>query len=339
MKSAETALVSVVIVHYNGAALLEACLASIQRQEDRPLEVIVVDNGSTDDSLPLVRSRYPDVRVLEQRRNLGFAEGNNAGVKAARGKYVVLLNNDTEVTPGWIGGLIGQLADPNVAVVTSRVVTDGVPEKFYAMNGSLNPLGYNMMRVFTDLSQVFFAGGASLMFRREEIPQPFLPEYFLYHEDVYLSWRMRLMGRSVRMAQSSVVYHRGSQTTRKHASGIVTFYQERNKLLNALLFYQTSTLVRLLPLFCADAAAKLAASLIVRRKSFRGIMKAYGWCLTHLSWITTQRREHQKGRAVPDTSILASMSSRLLEGDGVAARLINASARGFLRMVGLRCYD
>ena len=334
-----TPLVSVVIVNYNGAALLDTCLASIQRQGYKPLDLIVVDNGSADNSVDLVRTRYPDVRVLEQGRNLGFAEGNNVGVRAARGTYVVLLNNDTEVTPGWIGGLIEQLADPDVAVVTSRVVTDGVPEQFYAMNGSLNPLGYNVMRVFTDLSRVFFAGGASLMFRREEIPQPFLPEYFLYHEDVYLSWRMRLMGRSIRMAQPSVVYHRGSVTTRKQATVTVTFYQERNKLLNALILYQASTLIRLLPLLVADGFAKLAGSLLLKRKSFLGILKAYLWCLVHPSWILAQRRACQAGRTVADNVVMSSMSSRMIDGGGIAARWLNAAMRGYLRMVGLRCYD
>ena len=339
MISAGTPLVSIVIVNYNGSALLDACLASIQRQEYQPLDLIVVDNGSTDNSVELVRSRYPGVRVLEQGRNLGFAEGNNVGVRAARGQYAVLLNNDTEVTPGWIGGLLEQLADPNVAVVTSRVVTDGVPEQFYEMNGSLNPLGYNVMRVFRDLTRVFFAGGASLMFRRAEIPEPFLPEYFLYHEDVYLSWRMRLMGRSIRMAQPSVVYHRGSGTTKKQASVTVTFYQERNKLLNALILYQASTLIRLLPLFVADAFAKLAGSVLLKRKSFPGILKAYCWCVAHPSWIMRQRRMCQRERTAPDTVVMSSMSSRLVDGEGPAVRLVNTIMRGYLRTVGLRCYD
>jgi GT2 family glycosyltransferase len=172
---------------------------SIRRQDYHPLELIVVDNGSVDEacSWPI---EIPDASL--QDHNLGFAEGNNVGVRAAQGTYVVLLNNDTEVTPGWIQGLLGQLRDPRVAVVTSRVVTDGVPDHFYTMNGSLNPLGYNVMEVFDDLSLVFFAGGASVMFRRAEIPQPFPKEYFLYHEDVQLCGDA-FDGQGNRMAQSS----------------------------------------------------------------------------------------------------------------------------------------
>lgn len=332
-------LVSVVIVHYNGATMLGACLRSVFAQPYRPMQVIVVDNGSTDGSVDLLRSEFQEAILLPQGRNLGFAEGNNVGVNAAAGEYVLLLNNDTEVTPGWIPPLLDRLNDPGVGAVTSRVVTDGVPAEFYTMNGSVNALGYNIMRVFDDLSAVFFAGGASLMFRKSDYPEPFPPEYFLYQEDVYLSWRVRLGGRSVCMAQESVVYHRGSATTRRQTSASVTFYQERNRCLNALGLYQGWTLLRLAPLASADALAKLALSLVARRKSFWGILRAYAWCLFHPGWILRFRARHQRERRVSDREILRWMSSRIVAGEGRASRFINSVWRLYARAVGLRFYD
>lgn len=328
-------LVSVVIVHYNGETLLDACLASVFAQPYRPIEVILVDNGSQDGSCAMVSQKYPAVRLLPQSGNLGFAEGNNRGVAAANGEFVLLLNNDTEVTPEWIPGLLEVLQDQRVAVVTSRVITDGVPDRFYAMNGSLNPLGYNIMRVFEDLSCVFFAGGASLMFRRREIAVPFLAEYFLYHEDVFLSWRMRMQGREVRMAQRSVVYHRGSATTRTQTSAFVTFFQERNKLLNALLLYQLSTLIRLAPLFTLEAMAKVLVALATRRKSPIGILRGYVWILLHAHWLWWTRRSLQHERMVPDGSVTQWMSGRVLDGEGHAARVVNACVRGYMILVRL----
>lgn len=334
-----TPTISVVIVHYNGETLLDACLASVFAQPYRPMEVIVVDNGSSDGSLAMVAQRYPDVRVLPQGENLGFAEGNNRGVAAATGEFVVLLNNDAEVTADWIPGLLETMADPAVALATSRVETDGVPERFYAMNGSLNPLGYNIMRVFTDLSRIFFAGGASVMFRRAEIPRPFLPEYFLYHEDVFLSWHMRLQGRDVRMAQRSLVYHRGSATTKSHPGAFVTFYQERNKLLNILLLFGGWTIIRLLPLLLVEGLAKLLAGVLTGWKSPRGIVRGYGWILTHTGWILEQRKALQGVRQVPDSAILGWMSGRLLDGDGRNARVVNMCSRVYFRALGIHCHD
>jgi GT2 family glycosyltransferase len=339
MTDATRQTVSVVIVHYNGETLLDACLASVYAQPYRPIEVIVVDNGSADDSVAMVRQKYPDVLLSVEGRNLGYAEGNNRGVELATGEYVVLLNNDTEVTADWIPGLLEMFQDPQVGVVTSKVVTDGVPERFYTMNGSLNAFGYNIMRVFADVSRVFFAGGASVMFRRREVPQPFLPEYFLYHEDVYLSWRMRLAGRDVRMAQRSLVHHRGSATTRRHAPAFVTFHQERNRILNALLLYEAGTLVRLFPLFVCEGAAKLLWSILTFRKSPVGILHAYGWIISHQTWIRARRAEHQSPRKVPDSEILSWMSGRLLDGEGRMAQWVNALARIYARIVGLTFHD
>lgn len=339
MTAAGTSTVSIVIVHYNGESLLDACLASVEAQPYRPVEVILVDNGSSDGSVAMVRNKYPGVRVLAQGTNLGFAEGNNRGVEAATGEYVVLLNNDTEVTAEWLPGLLEYMEDPAVAVVTSKVVTDGVPERFYSMNGSLNPLGYNIMRVFTDLSRIFFAGGASVMFRRGEIPRPFLNEYFLYHEDVFLSWRMRLLGRDVRMAQRSLVYHRGSATTKTQASAFVTFYQERNKLLNALLLFGGWTLVRLAPLMVLEGIAKFIAGAVSGRKSPVGIFRGYVWILSHAGWVLARRRELQASRVVPDSGILCWMSGRLLDGEGAAARVVNGCMHAYARVMGLTFHD
>lgn len=333
-----TPLISVVIVNYNGAAVLGDCLRSVLAQPYRPVEVIVVDNGSTDSSMELPECSSPAVRFLLQGRNLGFAEGNNVGVQEAKGDIVVLLNNDTEVEAGWIPGLLALLEQPGVAAVTSRVVTDDVPAAFYAMNGSVNYLGYNIMRVFTDLSAVFFAGGASLMFRKSVVGTPFPPEYFLYQEDLFLSWRLRLAGGDVRMAQDSVVLHRGSVTSRRQPGRLVTFYQERNRLLNCIILYGPGTLLKLLPLFLADVCAKLLLSIVTGRKSIAGICRAYVWILRHPRWILEQRRVWQKTRRVPDGDILKWMSARIVQGNGRASRLVNASARIYARILRLPFY-
>ncbi len=339
MTPADPQLVSVVIVDYDGVDLLRPCLHSVFAQPYRPVEVILVDNGSTGASRTLVEKEFPGVRYLPQEGNLGFAGGNNVGVRAATGDIILLLNNDTEVGADWIPGLLEQLKRPGVGVVASRVVTDGVPAEFYDVNGSVNFLGYNIMRVFTDLSRVFFAGGASVMFRKSVVGDPFPPEYFLYHEDLFLSWRMRLAGYDVRMAQKSVVRHRGSASTRKQPGRLMTFYQERNRTLNGLILYSPVTLVKLSPLALADAGAKIALSFAGGRKSTRGILQAYLWCLCHPGWILAQRRIWQKTRCVPDSEILTLMSPAVVQGRGPVSRFLNATARAYARIVRLPFYD
>jgi len=339
METSSQALVSIIVANYNGAHLIEECLSSVYSQPYRPIEVIVVDNASTDDSVGVIENKFPDVRLIVNEYNMGFAEGNNRGVAKASGEYVVLLNNDTIVEAGWLPALIDMLKRPNVSVVTSKVVTEGVPSEFYTMNGTINYLGYNIMREFTDLSQVFFAGGASLIFRRDEIGQPFLSEYFLYHEDVFLSWKLRLRGKSVAMAQQSIVHHKGSVTVRRQASGLVTFYQERNRLLNALLFYEARTLLLLIPYFITNGLATLLLSVVSLRKSFVGIVRAYWWVLAHAGWIKRQRVKLQSHRAVSDREIMGMMSCKVVDRDSAPARLMNGISKLYARIVGLACHE
>ncbi len=330
-------LVSIVIVNYNGAELLRPCLRSVFAQRYRPIEVIVVDNGSADGSVEIVKKEFADARVIALNRNAGFAGGNNIGVQEATGEFVVLLNNDATVDENWLAPLLTLLADPNVAIAASKVLTDGVPSEFYAMNGTINYLGYNIMRAFTDLSMIFYAGGTSLMFRREEIGKPFLSDYFLYHEDVYLSWRVRLKGKDVRMAQGSVVYHRGSQTTQRQPSSLISFYQVRNRLLNLLLFYERRTLLKLLPLLIADMLATLIRAAMSRSMSVRGAMQAYVWLVTHPGWLRRKRTKEQAARTIEDSRILSLMSADVFDGvrSPRIAGVINRLARGYARLMRL----
>jgi GT2 family glycosyltransferase len=326
--------VSVVIVNWNGGELLRSCVRSVFAQSYRPLEVILVDNGSSDGSAAAIRADFPSIIPLALETNIGFAAGSNRGVEAATGAYVVLLNNDTEVEEGWIPGLLAIAEDGRVGAVTSRVVTEGQPAAWYEMNGTLNYLGYNIMRAFADLSLVFFAGGASLMFHRERTGRPFPDDYFLYQEDVYLSWRLRLEGKEIRMAQASVVRHRGSASTRKQPGRLVTYYQERNRLLNLLLFYEGGTILRLLPYLMADAVAKVVLSL-AGRKSTLGILRAYAWCLTHPAWIGRERSAIQMRRSVRDREILPLLSPDVVDAGTRFARALNGLSAMYARLTGL----
>ncbi len=332
-------LVSIVIVSLNGADLLDRCLKSVFLQSYRPIEVIVVDNGSTDASLEMVSTKYPEVHLVVSLENRGFAEGNNNGIRASHGEYIALLNNDAVVEENWLDPLVSLLRRPEVGVVCSKVVTEGVPPEFYEMNGTVNFLGYNVMRVFRNLSEVFFAGGASLLFRRRDFQLPFLDEYFLYHEDVYLSWRARMLGFDVVMAQESVVRHRGSVTTRTQPSDVITFYQERNRFLNCLLLYEAKTLIILLPYFIGDLLAKLLLSLLLRRKSFLGIFRAYAWIARNQRWITVERGKIQSARKVPDREIMRFMSPCVLDADNVIARLCNTCSAAYARITGLHYHE
>jgi len=333
--SAAKPLVSIVIVNFNGAQVLRDCLTSVYAQSYRPIEVIVVDNASVDGSVEIVRSEFPDARLVINSKNEGFAGGSNRGVSVATGEYIALLNNDAVVDKSWLATLFGTLQGSTACILASKVITDGVPYAFYEMNGTLNYLGYNIPRKFSDLSKIFYASGASLLYRRLGNEYPFLDEFFLYHEDVFFCWRHRLRGGSVSMLQESVVHHRGSVSTKRQSTSFITFYQERNRLLNCLLLYERTTLVALLPYIVLDMLGKILLSVLGRRKSLKGIMRGYVWIAAHIAWLREERGKIQAERTVPDKEIMRLMTADVVGSNSSLAGFVNQLSRTYARIAGL----
>src|SRR5213082_3367514 len=121
---------SVVILNHNGRRYLDDCLEAVLAQQvEGGFEVVLVDNASGDGSLSAVRERWPQVRAVDAGRNLGFAAGNNLGISLARGRHLVLLNNDTRVRPGWLAALVAVAeSEERVGAVTSKLLFGDRPD-------------------------------------------------------------------------------------------------------------------------------------------------------------------------------------------------------------------
>lgn len=331
---------SIIILNFNGRRFLEDCLGSVQREVGGRAEIILVDNGSSDGSTDFVRSRFPGVQVLDAGRNLGYAGGNNLGVRHARTNVVVLLNNDTVVDTGWLDGLLSALSRPDVAVASSLVRTKGIPDRYYEKNGSINFLGHNIMEVFDRPEEIFYCGGTSLAFRKDLLGIPFDEDYFAYAEDVYLSMRARFMGYRIMQANASRVEHYGGGTSGEAPiKPIIWMLQERNRLLNMLLFFSGRTLLKLIPYFIANMIAKYLAGLTSPRFSLLGAIHAHWWLFRHASRIMEKRRVLHREFRVQERSVLSQMSARLVQGDSVPARFLNGISIFYCRLVGLRTVE
>jgi GT2 family glycosyltransferase len=247
-----TPLVSVIIPNWNGAHHLPDCLGSLQRQRYRPFEVIVVDNGSTDGSLALLARDYPEVRVIPLGENRGFAPGCNVGLRAARGDIVVLLNNDTEVDPGWLEAIVAAFErHPEAGSVASKMLlydrrdhlhTTG---DFYRLDGTPGNRGVWQRDEgqFEREEPVFSACGGSAAYRRAMLDQiGLLDEAFFFScEDVDLGWRAQLAGWACVYAPAAVVYHKVSAT----GAGVInSYYDGRNFIYLIVKNYPWSLLRR-----------------------------------------------------------------------------------------------
>jgi GT2 family glycosyltransferase len=219
-------MISIIIPNWNGAHLLPTCLDSLHRQTCQDFEIVVVDNASTDGSRDLLARDYPQVRVLALDANRGFAGGVNAGLGAARGQIVVLLNNDTEAEPTWLEELVRPLqTNARVAMVASKLRLFGEREKlhsagdFYRVDGIPGNRGvWEVDRGQYDRADsappVFGACAGAAAYRRALFDTLGLLDQDLgsYCEDVDLNWRARLAGYEVAFVPRAVVYHQVSAT-------------------------------------------------------------------------------------------------------------------------------
>ncbi|NNE71635.1 MAG: glycosyltransferase family 2 protein [Rhodothermales bacterium] len=248
MPAANTPRVSVLVVSWNARPLLERCLPSVAATDHPDFEVVLVDNGSTDDSVAWVTANLPTVRILQLEDNLGFCGGNNRGIEATDGEFVVLLNNDVEVEPDWLTHLVARVdSDPSIAAVQPKLLQFGDRGTFEyagAAGGHLDRLGYPFARgrLFFDLetdrgqydepADVFWATGAALLLRRSALETVgLLDEAFEFHmEEIDLCWRLRRAGYRVMTEPRAKAYHIGGGSLAQ-TSPRKTRYNFRNSLL------------------------------------------------------------------------------------------------------------
>lgn len=240
------AKLSVVILNWNGRGHLERFLPSVVAHTSGDAEVIVADNGSTDDSLAWLRLNYPEVGVVRMERNYGFAEGYNRALREIDSPYYLLLNSDVEVTAGWWQPLVEILdTEADVAAVAPKLRAERRREEFEyagAAGGFIDYLGYPFCRgrilstVERDEGQydtrrdIFWASGAALCCRREAFREVggFDDDFFAHMEEIDLQWRMQLAGWRIVVEPRSVVYHLGGGTL--PASSRKIYLNHRNNL-------------------------------------------------------------------------------------------------------------
>ncbi|MFN8059580.1 MAG: glycosyltransferase [Vicinamibacterales bacterium] len=252
--SAEAPTVSVIVVSWNGLSHLEPCFASLEAS-DYPaerLELVCVDNGSTDGSVAFLRTRFPRVTVVELERNRGFTAGNQAGVEASTGDVLVFLNNDMRVEPDMLSKLVGALS-PDTASVAARVLSwDGRAIDFvrgtinFEARGFQEHYGERNRAEWSASGSTFFPNGGAFAITRDIYTRArgFDPAYFAYYDDVDLGWRTRLAGSDVRVESGAVAYHRHGATSRRHPQGQKRYLMDRNAVWTAFKNYGTRRLRR-----------------------------------------------------------------------------------------------
>lgn len=313
MKNVEPPLVSVIIVNWNGAAYLPACLDSILAQSYANLEIIVVDNASTDASASLLRGYGSRLRVIENPVNLGFAGGNNVGIRAAKGAYIALINNDAVADRRWVEALARAAeADPGIGMCASKIYLSG-PGRVLDSAGLLlsrDGIGRGRGRLEPDRDEFgreaegLLPSGCAAFYRRAMLDDVglFDEDFFAYCEDSDLGLRGMIAGWRSRYVPAAIVTHAYSASTAPYSS-FKAFHVERNRIWLVVKCFPRRLLVASLLYTAARYLAQAGGALRGRGPAARFVehvsvwaalgtlARAYGAALARLPAMWQKRRQ------------------------------------------------
>lgn len=254
---------AIVILNYNTRQHLATFLPSVVKYS-AGYRIILVDNGSPDDSIAFVQEHYPDLEILDLKVNYGFAEGYNQALKQIQAEYYLILNSDVEVTENWIEPVLSAMQnDPTMAIAQPKIMTWSDKSRFEyagAAGGWIDTLGYPFCRgrIFNHIEEdhgqyntpqsCFWASGAAFFIRAELYHQfgGFDGDYFAHNEEIDLCWRLKRAGYQVWCIPESVVYHLGGGTL-EYENPRKVFLNFRNSLFTLLKNESTARLLFLIP--------------------------------------------------------------------------------------------
>lgn len=218
--------------------------------------------------------------------------------------------------------------------------------RYYKKNGTVNLLGHNIMEIFEidkdGTGEIFQANGCSLIIKRELadlLGGLFPDEYFAYSEDTYLCMKVKFRGLKIMHTSRSVVKHFGGGSGRNKKPSHLFFYQERNRLLNFLIFFNTGFVIRYIPYLIFNFFMKLILSLLSKKYTFTGVFKVYLWLITNTKWISGKKAELNELKKTDDEFVLGYISCRIFNGDNIFEKIINSISFLYCKLTGLRVVE
>ena len=231
-------LISIIVLNLNGKKFLKDCFKSLNNQTYRRFEIILIDNGSIDDSVSFVKKNFPQVKIIANEKNLGFAQANNQGFKIAKGKHIVTLNNDTRVDKNWLENLVSTAEkDKKIGMCASKILSLKTPSIIdsVGVNICLDGMSRGRGRLEIDKGQydkveeILLPSACAALYRRKMLKEIgfFDDNFFAYCEDTDLGLIGRLAGWKAVLAPQAIIYHYYSGTTSGYSS-LKAFLVERN---------------------------------------------------------------------------------------------------------------
>ena len=243
-------LVSIIVVNWNGKEHLKDCFTSLKKQTYVPLELLLIDNASVDDSVEYVKEHFPMVSVFMNSENRGFGGAVNRGVEKAKGEYILFLNNDLYLDERCVEKMVDMVEGEGVGAIVPKILYFDNKNRINSFGNLINYLGLACPKYIDEEDKATVeveetACGGIFLIKKNLFKEVggFDQEFFMYHEDHDLSWRIRLLGKKLMVNPGAVMYHKYhfGKSPKKF------YYSEKNRLQLLLKNYRVKTLLLILP--------------------------------------------------------------------------------------------
>ena len=322
----EYPLVSIVNVTWNGKELLKAHLPSLKNLKYPKSEVIIVDNASTDGSVEFIRNNYPEFKIIQNKENLGTAEGSNVAIEEAKGKYIFWVSNDMEFDPSIVDYLVKCCeSDDSIGICTvkmRRFRNGRLTREIESVGANVDLFGIPVARGTSEadngqhdyLTDVFFSFGGAMFIRKSLLEEigGYDSDYFTLGDDIDLSWRAHLAGYRVVVEPKAFLYHCLSATLGStHSRAQKRYLSERNTLRTLLKNYSRGYLIFILPLYLLILILEACFFMVIGKPSMSRVgIDTLIWNIKRFKGTLKKRREVQNLRKVKDGVIRRLMLKR-----------------------------
>jgi len=330
-------LISIVILNYNAEKFLDECISSIYKTEKVNFEIILVDNASTDKSYREYAQKFPEIKLIENEKNLGYCEGNNIGISDSKGEFVVVLNPDTVVTPTWLHELINAYRVNGEGIYQPKILATTDHDMLLSSGQFIQLFGFGYSRgkgekhvqENNDVEKIGYASGTCLFTSKTILKKldNFDSFLFAYHDDLDLCWRAAMFGINSFYVPTSVIFHPIEGYSFKW-SKFKFYLMERNRQYCLLTHFTKSSYLKMLPsLILVDFAVSL---FYLKKGMFITKIKTSLNILKNLSKILKRYKKIQSTRTLSDKEILNIFQDKIQVPKWVASEESSESFNNFL---------
>ena len=322
-------LVSIIVLNYNAGKLLLDCIESIKKSSYQNIEILVVDNISSDGSQIKCKEKFPDVRLIENKKNLGYCGGNNIGIREAKGKFIVILNPDTIVEKNWLEELFSAYNKFGDGLYQPKILSLNEEEIIQSTGNMLHVFGFGYARdkgnkithKKEEIEKIGYASGTCLFTTTNVIKKVgMLDEFlFLYHDDLDLGWRAAQIGINSYYVPKSKIFHVESYSLKWSAKKF--YWLERNRKYCLLTHYSKNTYAKMrFPLFWID----LLVWIFYISKGFPGAkIKAELDIIKNKDKIKKKYDELEKMKQIFDEELIQNFPDEIFVPTNVSHNLMN----------------